>query len=101
VEVLPRLADIRLDWELNGGGDQSPNEYMQPLLDSFEILKREFGHDDEAVAAIERQIEHVNVWVGERMPEELDDDGGERRLGSVKTTDASNSGRSVFDDVDA
>jgi hypothetical protein len=100
-EVLPRLADIRLDWELNASGDQSPDEYMQPLLDSYEILKREFGHDDEAVAAIERQMEHVNVWVGEQMPEEPDDDGRERRLGNVKARDASRVGRSVFDDVDA
>jgi hypothetical protein len=100
-EVLPRLADIRLDWELNERGDQSADEYMQPLLDSFEILKREFGPDDEVVAAIERQIDHVNVWVGERIPGDPEDDGGERRLGNVKTTDASHSGRSVFDDVDA
>ena len=100
-EALPRLADIRLDWELNGSGDLSPDEYMQPLLDSFEILKREFGNDDETVAAIERQIERASVWVGERMPEEPDDDGSERRLGNVKGQDASSDGRSVFDDVDA
>jgi len=100
-EMLPRIAAVRRDWEDNSS-DQSPDDHMQPLLDSFEILKREFGHDDEALAAINRQIERVNEWIEEHMPEEPEDmESSSRKLGNVKAQDTFRDGRSVFDDVDA
>lgn len=42
-ELLPRLDDVRRDWQSNRDSDQSPDEHMQPLLDSFETLKKFFG----------------------------------------------------------
>jgi hypothetical protein len=100
-EMLPRIAAVRNEWE-DSGSDQSPDEHMQPLLDLFEIMKREFGHDDEAVVAIDRQIERVNEWIAEHMPEEPEDvESSSRKLGNVSAQDTFKDGRSVFDDIDA
>lgn len=100
-ETLPRIAEIRRDWEFNCASGQSPDEYMQPLLDSLEMLKGEFGHERDIATTIDRQIELVNEWIDERLPGDPDEDGGERRLGDVKSAELLRDVRSVFDDVDA
>jgi hypothetical protein len=49
-EVLPRLGDIRRDWQSNYPSDDRPESHMQPLLDGLEALKTHFEEDGEASA---------------------------------------------------
>lgn len=99
-ELLPRLDDVRLDWELNCSSDDSAEDHMQPLLDSFRTLKKEFSDDPEVVKIVERETERTNEWIRENMPDEPDEPP-KRSLGDVQTSDEFKDGRSIFEDVDA
>lgn len=99
-ELLPRLDDVRWEWQSNRDSSQSPDEYMQPLLDSFETLKKHFGDDEEAAKLVEREARHAAEWIAEHMPEEPDI-GRSRSLGGGQAPDTLQSDRSIFDDVDA
>jgi hypothetical protein len=99
-ELLPRLDDVRSDWQSNHDSDQLPDEHMQPLLDWFETLKMHFGDDEEAVRIVEREAEHAAAWIAEHMPEEPDTKRS-RSLGGGQAPDTLQSDRSIFDDVDA
>lgn len=98
-ELLPRLDDVRLEWESNHSSDQPPEEYMQPLLESFETLKKRFGDDAQAAKIIVREIQRTNEWIGEHTPEEPE--RSSRKLGKVEAPAKPQSTRSIFDDIDA
>jgi hypothetical protein len=97
-ELLPRLGDVRREWESNHySGD--PSEHMQQLLESFDTLKKRFGGDADSAKIIDREIQRANEWIGEHSPEEPEREP--RELGKVEAADATESERSIFDDIDA
>jgi hypothetical protein len=98
-ELLPRLDDVRQDWESNHHSDDPPDEHMQRLLGSFETLKNCFADDQSATKIIDREIRHSNEWIDEHTAEEPK--RSPRKLGKVEASDKPNSARSVFDDIDA
>lgn len=97
--LLPRLADVRREWESNHPSDDSPESYMQPLLDGFDALRDRFSDDDDAVKQIERQISLTNEWIAEHQPDEPE--RSPRKLEDVETQEKHQSARSIFDDIDA
>lgn len=99
-ELLPRLNDVLSDWQGNRGSDESPDEHMQPLLDSFEALKRLFDEDEDAVKIVERETRRAAEWIAEHMPEEPDAKRS-RILGGGQAPDPLQGDRSIFDDIDA
>jgi hypothetical protein len=98
-ELLPRLHDVRWDWESNHDSGLSPDDHMQPLLDSFETLKKLFSNDETAVKIIERESQHAIEWIGEHMPEDMYTKP-RRKLGDLQPSDDLCTERSIFDDVD-
>jgi hypothetical protein len=98
-ELLPRLDDVRREWQSNHSSGEAPEEYMQPLLESFDTLKKRFGGDAEAAQIIDREIRRTNEWIGEHTPEEPQ--RSPRRLGKVEAQEKPQSARSIFDDIDA
>jgi hypothetical protein len=99
-ELLPRLDDVRREVQIDyHGSSDSPEEYMQQLLESFEILQEHFGGDAGAVEIIEQEIRYANEWIAEKTPEESDRQP--RILGKVEKPDSLLGTRSIFDDVDA
>lgn len=98
-QLLPRLDDVRLNWQLNHNSNEPPDEHMEQLLESFETLKKHFGDDQDAAKIIERETVRVNEWIAENEPEEQDIKP--RTLGNLETPDNPRSTRSIFDDVDA
>jgi hypothetical protein len=72
-ELVPRLDEVRLGWQVNHHSDQSAEDHMQPLLESFQTLRKEFTDDPEVVKIVERETEHASVWISEHMPKEPDD----------------------------
>jgi hypothetical protein len=97
-QLLPKLAEVRLDWQNNRSSTEPPDEHMQQLLDSFETLKRHFGDEPNIAAIIEQEIHYANDWTAENMPDELDE--VPRTLGKLESLNESHSKRSIFDDID-
>ncbi len=99
VELMPRLGDVRSEWELNHPYDQPPEDYMQPLLDFFDSLKAQFGDDESAVQDIDYEIWQLSEWIEENTPQELE--RSPRQLGKIEAPENPQSTRSIFDDIDA
>lgn len=97
-ELLPRLDDVREEWESNYSSD-SPEGHMQQLLEGLDTLKERFADDEAAVKIIEREIRRTNEWIGDHAPEEPE--RSPRNLGKVVAADKPQSARSIFDDIDA
>lgn len=98
-ELVPRLGEVRRKWESEHRSDDPPEDHMQPLLESFNVLKRCFGDDESATKIIDREIQRTNEWIAELTPEEPT--RSPRKLGKVKASDKPQSVRSLFDDIDA
>lgn len=98
-KLLPRLDSVRRNWQFNHSSDESAEEHMQPLLDSFRTLRKEFGDYPEVVKIVERETEYANDWIAEHMPDQRDV-APKRTLGEVQTSDDFEDGRSIFEDVD-
>ncbi len=98
-ELLPRLDDVRGEWEGNYPANERPEEYMGQLLTWFDNLKDTFADDEVARSIIEREAEAAREWIVENTPEEVE--RSPRKLGNVETAGAPQGGRSIFDDIDA
>lgn len=99
IELLPRLRDVRYEWESNHSSSESPEDFMQPLLELFETLKRQFSDDENATILIESEIQNTREWIEETAPEEIERE--KREFGNVETQSEPRNARSIFDDVDA
>ena len=99
VELIPRLGDVRWEWESNHPSDQVPEDYIQPLLEFFESLKAQFGDDENAVQVIDHELSLTHQWIYENTAEEPE--RTPRELGKVETPKGPQSERSIFDDIDA
>ncbi|NQU08055.1 MAG: hypothetical protein HQ583_05795 [Candidatus Abyssubacteria bacterium] len=98
-QLLPKLSDVRIDWQLNHESSEPPDEHMQQLLESFETLKKHFGDDAGAATILEREAHLANEWIAENTAEESGKKP--RALGKVETPSKPPGTRSIFDDVDA
>lgn len=98
-DLLPRLDDVRSEWENNHRSDDSPEAHMQQLLESFDTLKKSFADNGDAVATIDREIGRANEWIIEHAAAEPKI--SPRKLGNVKGSAEHQSERSLFDDIDA
>jgi len=100
IELLPRLGDVRREWESNHSQGEPAEEHMQQLLELFDSLKKQFGDDESAVKLIEREIQRTSEWIDENTLEEPER-APRKNLGTVEAQEAPLSTRSIFDDVDA
>jgi hypothetical protein len=101
-ELVKKLSDIRWTWQSNHDSQQQPEDHMQPLIDSFNALKKEFAGDTSIVSEIERQIKNAEEWISEKLAE---DDGQQSRpprvFGDVDAHEQLPAqARSIFDDID-
>lgn len=97
-ELVPRLDDVRLEWEFNHNSDDPAEEHMERLLQIFDVLKRNFGDDANAGRIIDQEIRRAQEWIDEHTSDEPK--RSPRNLGNVQATDQPESVRSVFDDID-
>jgi energy-coupling factor transporter ATP-binding protein EcfA2 len=99
-ELIPRLDEVRREWQSNYHSGETAEAFMDPLLDSFRKLKIEFAEDDEVAAIVDRETDRLNEWIGEHTEEEPETKP-RRKLGEVEMPEQFYAGRSIFDDVDA
>lgn len=100
-DLLPRLDDVRSDWESSWSSDNSRDAYIQPLLDSFEAMKTLFADDSEAIAILERESRRAIDWTHDDYTPEVPYTRPSRRWESVGPFSETPGVRSIFDDVDA
>lgn len=98
-ELLPRLGEVRSDWESNHSSSEPPEEHMQQLLELFDSLKRQFGNDESVVESIDCEIGQTREWIDENTPQEPE--RAPRRFENVGAQENPQSTRSIFDDIDA
>lgn len=97
-ELLPRLGDVRREWESNHSSDESPEGHMQQLLEVFDSLKNQFGEEESAAELIDSEIQRAREWIDDNTPEEPE--RAPRKLEKVEAQGKPKSTRSIFDDVD-
>lgn len=101
VEVLPRLSDIRRTWQSNRNSDQAPDEYMQPLIDSFSALKQEFAQEPAILSNIAEEMQSIEQWIAEEIENEPEKARPVRSFGDINTPEPLPvQTRGLFDDVD-
>jgi energy-coupling factor transporter ATP-binding protein EcfA2 len=99
--LIPRLDDVRLEWQGNHYSDDSPDDYMQPLFDSFEVLRRQFANDAEVIDTVEREQRRLVNWISEKTADSPEAPRRpQRTLGQITASDDLSAGRSIFDDID-
>lgn len=96
--LLPKLADVRKNVQLNHELSDPPDEHMQNLLESFSTLKKRFGEDEDAVKIIERETNLAHDWIAETEPP--GPKVSPRTLGAVEPSEERRGTRSIFDDID-
>jgi hypothetical protein len=96
-DFLPKMQDVRLNAQSSHQSSDSPDEHMQVILESFGILKKRFGEDEQLVKLIDREIDLVNDWISETEPPEPK--VGPRVLGAVEHSPEKHGTRSIFDDI--
>lgn len=100
-DLLPNLHIVRLKWQSECDSDQPPDEFIEPLLESFSNLKEEFADDPEILTAIDREIGLARNWVADELEERPSEVRPARRFGEFDSTEhLATSTRSIFDDVD-
>lgn len=100
-ELLPNLANVRETWQRNRNSDESPDQHLDPLLDSFSALKKEFADDSVAISQIDRQIKLGRKWCEQLLADEPDNERPERSLEEIEPQDTPPlQARGIFDDVD-
>lgn len=101
VELLPKLRDVRYDWESNYDSDNSADGHMQPLIDSLSALKSEFAEELEIINEIDQQIQYAEEWIAEHSSDDTRTDRRKLTLGNESPGPSSSDVRGIFDDIDA
>ena len=100
VEVLPRVAEIRSEWETNRPTELPADQYMQPLIELFKALKEEFGAEESAAKVIDNEVMLLEEWIGQNMPWEDENDEDSWLLDLDDLPNSPQSTRSIFYDID-
>lgn len=98
-ELIPKLSDVRWDWESNC--DDDPDSHMEPLLVSFGKLAEQFAGEPAIVQKIEREVQLARDWIAEKSDEKPRKDRRGLRFGDVDSPiNPTPLRRSIFDDID-
>ncbi len=97
-EVLPRLDDIRWEFQSNSPSGYNPDDYILPLVEYFEALRETFIGDIEIHEKLGTQIDLAWEWAFDEMP--YDEESERTAYGAIAKNDSPSSTRSIFDDVD-
>jgi hypothetical protein len=95
--LLPGLGKVRARAE-SAYSSGSAEERMEPLLETFSMLRKHFECDERAAGLIDREIDLTNEWIDEhthQLPKVA-----ARSLGSVEASQQPSPSRSIFDDID-
>lgn len=64
-ELIPNLAEVRRNWQLDHSGDDDPESYMDSFFELLGALEDEFGSDPVIMAAIDKERNRAQEWIAE------------------------------------
>jgi len=97
-ELLPRLEEVRQEWEEDYSSDGFANGHMEPLMELLDGLKFLFKNEVEELRKIEDEESEVEYWIGENSVEEPDRDDWDFQ--QLERQEKTSGDRSIFDDID-
>ena len=98
--LLPKLSEVR-GARLTDSPHGSPEERMQPFLDSLDVLKREFADDQRILSMLNRETERAVQWISEHEDDSGEEDARPRSFGEVDSKGQMPVNiRDIFEDVD-
>ncbi|ALA26698.1 hypothetical protein [Piscirickettsia salmonis] len=97
-DLLPNLSYMRERTQDDYDPSDEPDEHMETILESLNILKNQFSESEDTVKIIEHEIEIVNQWVAESDSPEPKIHP--RSFGAVTPSEKKHGTRSIFDDID-
>lgn len=99
VQLLPKLRNVRIDYQSDWNSDQSREDHMWSFVSSLDNLRRCYEREPAALAIIEAESSQAMDWINEddRTPAAPPP----RKLGKLKSLPEANQARSIFDDIDA
>ncbi len=102
--LLPRLSDVRIDWESDYSGWDWPEAHIEMLLELLHTLGKYFSDDEKSTAKIADELTAVHQWIDEQRQNEYDTEF-ESDFDQWQTEDNTleenpQSSRSRFEDVD-
>lgn len=98
-QLLPKLAEVLRDHQIDFSSDQSREDHMYSFVASLDVLSRCFSQDPAARALVDAEARKARDWINEDDSEPSEP--SPRRLGKLKPLPGANSVRSIFDDIDA
>ncbi|MEQ7330474.1 hypothetical protein ABQF09_00505 [Xanthomonas campestris pv. campestris] len=97
-QLLPKLAEVRQDYQNDRSSDQSREDHMYTFVASLDTLRRCFSEDDAALAIVDTEARKARDWITE--DDSTPSEPPPRKLGKLKPLPGANSVRSIFDDID-
>ena len=98
-ELLPRLDEVRNEWEYNYHPSEDPEDYMRQWLDFLECLQEVFGYNEDLFLVVENEMSRTADWIQVNSTDEPI--VTPRQLETVGSVVGLQSKRSIFDDIDA
>jgi hypothetical protein len=99
-ELLPRLSQVRREWESNASGDQAEAD-MQGFFNLLDALVEHFGEEEKVLHSINGERERAIDWVHEQADHKIKPARAHRELMAIAPQADSIIERSIFDDIDA
>jgi hypothetical protein len=98
---IPNLNEWRMDKQSEFSNYDSPEDHMEPYLDSLKLLKKTFPQI-KFTSQIDKQIQSIQHWVIEAEENRSEEDGigPRKKLETLDVKEKFKESRSIFDDID-
>jgi hypothetical protein len=97
--LIPNLDEWRRDKESEYSNYDSPEDHMEPHLDSLKLLKKTF-RQIKFTSHIDKQIHSINKWISDAEAERPEEINPRKKLETSDVNEVFKETRSIFDDVD-
>jgi hypothetical protein len=97
-ELLPRLSEVRREWESNASRERA-DEDMQGFMTLLDAIAEQFSEEEGVLQVVSEEREFAHEWISEHVQPQVT--RAHRALAPIEAHATPTSGRSIFDDIDA
>jgi hypothetical protein len=100
-DLLPFLDDTIQEWKMNHYGSDDLQDHYAPLLETFEMLGKEFGDDAQALEQLGDAIDRIYTIIDDST-DDSDEESDESYMYDDRDSviESERETRDIFDDVD-